>query len=201
MPYDSHGNRKFLVIFGDFTAQASRPLGIKIAASRKSIFDQAIPFIHDRHESSQHPTLPSSGWRYLVEWVSLDFPQFIKEAIASWLYYHVVTGCSSGIGREIAEFVASKSQRLIATARNPSTLSYLLDNNPNILKLSLDVTSSTSVSEAFNIVVAHFRDSYHINVIINNAGYSLLGDTKAATKEEAHQEIETLFFSIARVTI
>ena len=169
----------------------------------RSLFDQAVPFIHDRHESNQQPTVPSSGWRYLVEWVSLDFPQFIKEAIASWLYYHVVTGCSSGIGREIAESVASKSQRLIATAHNPSTLSYLLDNNPNILKLSLDVTSSTwtSVSEAFNIAAAHFRDSYHIDVVVNNAGYSLLGNTEAATKEEAHQEIETLFFGTARFTM
>jgi NADP-dependent 3-hydroxy acid dehydrogenase YdfG len=47
--------------------------------------------------------------------------------------------------------IASKpTQRLIATARKPSDLSYLPDGNANILKLALDVTSATSVDAAFN---------------------------------------------------
>ncbi|KAL9584818.1 MAG: hypothetical protein Q9212_001885 [Teloschistes hypoglaucus] len=116
---------------------------------------------------------------------------------AIWL----VTGCSSGIGREIAKFIASKSQRLIATARNPSTLSYLPEDDPKILKLALDVTSTKSVDDAFKAAATHFGDSYHIDVVVNNAGYSLSGDTESATDEEAHQEIETLFFGTARVTM
>lgn len=64
---------------------------------------------------------------------------------AIWL----ITGCSSGIGQSLATLLASKpNQRLIATARNPSTLSYLPDT-PNILKLALDVTSPSSVDAAF----------------------------------------------------
>jgi len=117
---------------------------------------------------------------------------------AIWL----ITGCSSGIGREVAKFVASRStQRLIATARDPSSLSYLPDNDPNILKLALDVTSTTSVDNAFKTAAAHFGENYHIDVVVNNAGYSLSGDTEAATEEEMHQEIETLFFGTARVTM
>ncbi|KAK5995372.1 Oxidoreductase calM [Cladobotryum mycophilum] len=116
---------------------------------------------------------------------------------AIWL----ITGCSSGIGREIAKFVASKSQRLIATARNPSTLSYLPDNDPKILKLALDVTSPSSVDDAFKAAAAHFGDSYHIDVVVNNAGYSLSGDTEAASEEQMHDEIETLFFGTVRVTM
>ncbi|KAM4056367.1 short chain dehydrogenase [Hirsutella rhossiliensis] len=117
---------------------------------------------------------------------------------AIWL----ITGCSKGIGREIAKFIAAKpTQRLIATARDPSTLSYLADNDPDILKLALDVTSPVSVNNAFKAAAAHFGETHYIDVVVNNAGYSLSGDTEAATDEETHHEMETLFFGTARVTM
>jgi NAD(P)-dependent dehydrogenase (short-subunit alcohol dehydrogenase family) len=113
-----------------------------------------------------------------------------------------VTGCSSGIGCAIATLIASKPNlRLIATARNPTSLSYLPDDNPSILKLPLDVTSADSVDNAFAASAAHFGKDFRLDVVINNAGYSLSGDTEAATEIEAHQEMETLFFGTARVTL
>ncbi|PHH86802.1 hypothetical protein CDD83_9739 [Cordyceps sp. RAO-2017] len=119
-----------------------------------------------------------------------------KDAI--WL----ITGCSSGIGREIAKFIAAKpSQRVVATARDVSGLSYLPDGDSNILKLTLDVTSPSSVENAFKAAAAHFGEAFHIDVVVNNAGYSLSGDTEAATDEQSHQEMETLFFGTARVTM
>ncbi|KAI9740061.1 MAG: hypothetical protein M1818_004812 [Claussenomyces sp. TS43310] len=106
------------------------------------------------------------------------------------------------IGREVASLVASKpNQRLIATARNPSSLSYLPDTHPNVLKLALDVTSVSSVDAAFAAAAKHFGNDFHLDVVVNNAGYSLSGDTEAATEEEMHQEMETLFFGTARVTV
>jgi NAD(P)-dependent dehydrogenase (short-subunit alcohol dehydrogenase family) len=65
----------------------------------------------------------------------------------------------------------------------------------------LDVTSNTSTKNAFQAAAAHFGESYYIDVVVNNAGYSLSGDTESATEEEMHQEIETLFFGTARVTM
>ena len=98
--------------------------------------------------------------------------------------------------------IASKpNQRLIATARDPSSLSYLPDGNSNVLKLALDVTSVSSVNAAFTAAAKHFGENFHLDVVVNNAGYSLSGDTEAATEEEMHQEIETLFFGTARVTV
>jgi len=112
-----------------------------------------------------------------------------------------VTGCSSGIGRAIANLIASKPKhRLIATARKLSHLSYLPDDNPNILKLVLDVISPTSVNAAFTDAVKHFGPGSHLDIVVNNAGYSLSGDTVNATEEETHKELETLFFGTARVT-
>jgi len=97
--------------------------------------------------------------------------------------------------------VASKpDQHLIATARNPSSLSYLPDENPNILKLALDVTSPSSVKSAFAAAAEHFGEEFYLDVVVNNAGYSLSGDTEAATEDETHLEMETLFFGTARVT-
>ncbi|KAI0393296.1 NAD(P)-binding protein [Xylariaceae sp. FL0594] len=112
-----------------------------------------------------------------------------------------VTGCSSGIGRAIAELVASKpGQRLVATARDPASLSYLPNDNHNsILKLALDVSSPSSVEEAFKIAASHFGDRFHIDVLVNNAGYELAGDTEAATEKEMHDQLETNFFGVVRV--
>ncbi|KAF3800407.1 putative oxidoreductase [Colletotrichum gloeosporioides] len=116
---------------------------------------------------------------------------------ATWL----ITGCSSGIGKALATLIASKpSHRLIATARRPADLSYLSDDNPNILKLVLDVTSPTSVNTAFDSAAEHFGNDFHLDAVVNNAGYSLSGDTESATEEETHLEMETLFFGTARVS-
>ncbi|KAJ5351589.1 short-chain dehydrogenase/reductase-like protein SDR [Penicillium brevicompactum] len=118
-------------------------------------------------------------------------------ADATWL----VTGCSSGIGRAIASLIASKpNQRIIATARNPDDLSYLPNDNPNVLKLALDVTSVKSVDAAFAAAAKHFGENFHLDVVVNNAGYSLSGDTEGATEEEIHQAMETVFFGTVRVT-
>lgn len=62
------------------------------------------------------------------------------------------------------------------------------------------MTSASSVDAAFTTAAQHFGQNYHLDIVVNNAGYSLSGDTEAATEEETHQEIETLFFGTARVT-
>lgn len=65
----------------------------------------------------------------------------------------------------------------------------------------MDVTSVSSVDAAFAATTKHFGEDFHLDVVVNNAGYSLSGDTEAATEEEIHQEMETLFFGTARVTV
>ncbi|KAI3320877.1 NAD(P)-binding protein [Xylariaceae sp. AK1471] len=110
-----------------------------------------------------------------------------------------ITGCSSGIGRAVAELVATKpGQRLIATARNLSSLSYLAESD-TILKLTLDVASPASVEKAFEAAADYFGDQFHIDILVNNAGYELAGDTEAATEKEMHDQLETNFFGVVRV--
>lgn len=113
-----------------------------------------------------------------------------------------VTGCSSGIGRALAELIASKpSHRLIATARDPSTLSYLPDNDSSILKLALDVTQTSTISACLATAATHFGPDFHLDVVVNNAGYSLSGDTESATEDQMHEQLETNFFGTVRVAM
>lgn len=109
-----------------------------------------------------------------------------------------ITGSSSGIGRALAQQIASNSShRLIATARNTGDLSYLPNNDTNILKLALDVTSPAAVSCAFKTAIEQFGA---IDVLVNNAGYALSGDTESATEAESHHIMETNFFGTVRTT-
>ncbi|KAI8963405.1 NAD(P)-binding protein [Daldinia sp. FL1419] len=93
---------------------------------------------------------------------------------AVWL----ITGCSSGMGQGLAQYIASKkpSQRVVATARNPSSLSEIPDG-PNVLKLPLDVTSVSSIDTAFSTTLSRFG---RVDVVVNNAGYNLMGDTESS---------------------
>ena len=110
-----------------------------------------------------------------------------------------ITGCSSGIGKALAEHIASKtSYRLVATARNISHLQYLPDDNTSILKLALDVTSPDAVSSA---IEQSTRQVGNIDVLVNSAGYALSGDTESATEAEAHEIMETNFFGTVRTTL
>lgn len=90
---------------------------------------------------------------------------------------------------------------MIATARNPASLSYLPDDNKNILKLALDVTSKASVDAAFSSASSHFGPEFYLDAVVNNAGYSLSGDTESVTEEQMHDELETNFFGTVRVTL
>ncbi|KAI2622559.1 NAD(P)-binding protein [Hypoxylon sp. NC1633] len=106
-----------------------------------------------------------------------------------------ITGCSSGIGQSLAKFVAQSSNRLVATARKPASLSSIPDG-PNVLKLALDVTSISSIEAALGDALAKFG---RIDVVVNNAGYSLMGDTEAAGVEESRQLMDTNFWGTVDV--
>ena len=107
-----------------------------------------------------------------------------------------ITGCSSGIGEGLAQYVAETSNRVVATARNPASMSNI-PNKPNVLKLTLDVTSMESINAAFNDTTQKFG---RIDVIVNNAGYTLVGDTEAAGDAESRALLDTNFWGMVDVS-
>ncbi|OOQ81813.1 retinol dehydrogenase 8 [Penicillium brasilianum] len=107
-----------------------------------------------------------------------------------------VTGCSSGIGKSLAKTIYNAGQRIVATARDVTSLSYLPDD-PTVLKLHLDVTRPETITQAIADAIAQF---YGIDVFINNAGYSLIGDMEGIPDADARHQLETNFWGPVHVT-
>lgn len=69
-----------------------------------------------------------------------------------------------------------------------SALSYLADDAQNVLKLALDVTSPEAIDTAFKKAVGHFG---RVDVVVNNAGYTIMGDTETSTPQEGRALFDT----------
>ncbi|HWJ17625.1 MAG TPA: SDR family NAD(P)-dependent oxidoreductase, partial [Geobacterales bacterium] len=59
----------------------------------------------------------------------------------------LITGCSTGFGRELVRVLAARGHRVVATARNPATLEEFA-SNPQVLTAALDVTDSDQIGRA-----------------------------------------------------
>lgn len=105
----------------------------------------------------------------------------------------LVTGASSGIGREIAQLLAQRGARVFGTARNPKSANPV----PGVEIIRMDVTDDASVSEAIQGIV---RKAGPIEVLVNNAGYGLTGALEETALQEAREQFETNFFGVLRVT-
>ena len=108
----------------------------------------------------------------------------------------LVTGCSTGIGAALAKHAHQRGDAVIATARNPKSLSYLPDQ-PDVLKLALDVTSVEAVTTAITTAVKKFG---RLDIIVNSAGFAVQGDTEAVPEASARAQVETNFWGAANVT-
>jgi NAD(P)-dependent dehydrogenase (short-subunit alcohol dehydrogenase family) len=86
---------------------------------------------------------------------------------------------------------------VVATARAGSSSLAAIPDSAKVLKLPLDVTSASSVDSAMAAALQAFG---RLDVVVNNAGYALSGDTENATDEQARREVETLFWGPVRIT-
>ncbi len=105
----------------------------------------------------------------------------------------LVTGASSGIGREIAQLLAERGARVFGTARNPKSASPI----PGVDMIAMDVTDDVSVAGAVRSIV---QQAGPIHFVVNNAGYGLTGAVEETSLAEARQQFETNFFGTLRVT-
>jgi NAD(P)-dependent dehydrogenase (short-subunit alcohol dehydrogenase family) len=111
---------------------------------------------------------------------------------AVWL----VTGCSTGLGQSIAKHIHGASHNIVATARNVDSLQYLPDG-PNVLKLTLDVTSPDSISAAIGATVKRFG---RLDVVVNCAGYGATTELEGFPEDEARKQMETMFWGPVYMT-
>lgn len=111
----------------------------------------------------------------------------------TWL----ITGCSSGFGRNLAETLLSEGEQVIVTARKPKTIQHFAKNYPlTALCLRLDVTKKDTIDATVNAAIEKFGK---IDVLINNAGYCLRGAVEECTEEEIYAEFNTNFFGAVRM--
>ena len=113
----------------------------------------------------------------------------------------VVTGSSSGIGLETSLLLARNGFYTFATMRNldkSEAISNLKEKEKLLLEiLQLDVNDDESVKEAIQWIT---NEQERIDVLVNNAGYGLVGPFEELSVEEFKEQFETNVFGVIRVT-
>jgi NAD(P)-dependent dehydrogenase (short-subunit alcohol dehydrogenase family) len=103
--------------------------------------------------------------------------------MSTWL----ITGCSTGLGRALAEAVISAGHNAVVTARDVEKVADLaIDNADRVLPVSLDVTDTSQITDAVSQAEEKFGG---IDVLVNNAGYGY----RAAVEEGDDSDIRALF--------
>jgi NAD(P)-dependent dehydrogenase (short-subunit alcohol dehydrogenase family) len=104
----------------------------------------------------------------------------------------LITGVSSGIGLETAQFLAERGFHVFGTVRN--------HRPPGVVAgfdlVRMDVTDEAGVKEAVQLVL---QRAGRIDALVNNAGYALAGALEETSIEEAQQQFDTNFFGVLRV--
>ncbi|KAJ7184455.1 short-chain oxidoreductase [Mycena filopes] len=108
----------------------------------------------------------------------------------------LITGCSSGLGRELAIAALNSGFRVIATARRINTLASLEECGAKTL--TLDVTSSEAeLAEFAAKAIAIYG---HVDYLFNNAGYLHAGVMEENTPAEVLRQFNTNFFGLVNIT-
>lgn len=108
-----------------------------------------------------------------------------------------VTGASRGFGELIVERALARGHAVVATARNPRTVVERFGDLPNLLPVALDVTDE---AQAYAATMAAIERFGRIDVLINNAGYGLLGAVEEASAKEIETVYRTNVFGLLAVT-
>src|SRR5262250_3248267 len=104
-----------------------------------------------------------------------------------------ITGATRGFGALIEEAVLASDDAVVATARDPSSIA----DHPRLLKLPLDVTNEGQARDAAAKSIEKFG---RIDVLVNNAGYGLLGAVEEANAFEVERVFATNVFGLLNVT-
>ncbi len=107
----------------------------------------------------------------------------------------LITGCSSGIGRETARHLAGGGWTVYATARRPDTLADL--EAAGCKALACDVTDEESMRACVDAVIAV---EGAVGVLVNNAGYSQSGAVESVDPDSVRRQFETNVFGLIRMS-
>jgi NAD(P)-dependent dehydrogenase (short-subunit alcohol dehydrogenase family) len=104
----------------------------------------------------------------------------------------LITGCSTGIGRDLAQRLTQAGYTVVATARRLDSL----DDLQADLKLPLDVTLQDSVDQAVEHTLQRFG---RVDVLVNNAGYAVRGAVEEISDEQVYKIFDVNVFGVMRM--
>ena len=109
-----------------------------------------------------------------------------------------VTGASRGIGKCISRRALEHGDKVVATARDISTLDDLVQKFPGrICPVRMDANDPDTISAAVEKAIETFGN---LHVLVNNAGYGLQGMIEEVSMEQVRQQMETNFFGLVYCT-
>ena len=112
----------------------------------------------------------------------------------TWL----ITGCSAGFGKLLAQAAAARGDQVVATARNIASLEELTRRYPATVRaVRLDVTRTDSIADALAETEAAFG---RLDVLVNNAGHGFMGAIEEATPDEYRPLFEVNVFGLIETT-
>ncbi|MFA6060596.1 MAG: SDR family oxidoreductase [Taibaiella sp.] len=107
-----------------------------------------------------------------------------------------ITGASNGFGLALVKQLLELGHQVAATSRNKSSIEEKTGKSPNLLALTVDITSDNEVKSAIEETVKAFGK---IDVAVNNAGYMLLGALEEVSAKEFQQSMEVNVFAFQNV--
>ncbi len=112
----------------------------------------------------------------------------------TWL----ITGCSSGFGRGLAERALGRGDNVVLTARRPQELGDLVTSHPKAARaIALDVTKPGDAVAAIALAEEAFGE---LDILVNNAGYGFVGAIEEGTPVEYRPMYETNVFGLIEMT-
>ncbi len=109
----------------------------------------------------------------------------------------LITGCSTGFGRELAKYVASEGHYAIGTLRRDDQVKEFNDLVPDLtIGVNLDVRESKVIQKTIKYVLNTFG---HIDVLVNNAGYGSLGAIEEVPEDEMQRQFDVNVYGAVRM--
>jgi len=108
-----------------------------------------------------------------------------------------ITGASRGIGAEITKAALAAGDAVVATARDAKKIAERFGASEALLPVALDVTSEASVAAAVETAIGRYG---RIDVLVNNAGYGIIGAVEETPGAEVRRVYETNVFGLLTVT-
>lgn len=110
----------------------------------------------------------------------------------------LITGCSTGFGRELAKLVLKSGYKAGIASRDTKDVKDIVDQYPDTaIALKLDVTHVDEIKQAVKLVRQKFG---RIDVLVNNAGIGYFGAIEESEEQEVRRMFEINFFGLAAMT-